>query len=54
MLPFEVLEFPGLFGEWGEEAVCLGRYDFVNYFRLKIEGPQGSGDDTALNAMNTW
>ncbi|WP_092147718.1 hypothetical protein [Pseudomonas sp. NFACC44-2] len=43
----------GLWGDWGAAAYCP-QEQYVWGFRLKSEPDQGSGDDTALNAMQVY
>jgi len=38
----------GHFGSWGSEPVCSG---FVTGVRMRVEGNQGNGDDTAANSV---
>lgn len=38
------------FGKWGDEKTCPGVHPALG-FRIKVEPNQGSGDDTALNAI---
>ncbi len=41
---------PGIWGNWGPVANCpVGTY--ANGFQLKVEGFQGSGDDTGANSL---
>ena len=42
--------YPGVWGAWKPMAMCSPGY-FVNGYRLRVEGNQGGGDDTALNAV---
>lgn len=44
------LTFPAYWGDWGEVEYC-SHGGYVTSFKLKVEGYQGSGDDTALNAI---
>jgi hypothetical protein len=51
----EVSSYDGNWGAWGSEPICPGgdyysSTNFVNGARLKVEGGQGSGDDTSANA----
>jgi hypothetical protein len=39
---------PGHFGTWGSEPICNG---FITGARMRIEGNQGRGDDTAANSV---
>jgi hypothetical protein len=41
---------PGYWGTWGEGANCP-QGSFLTHFSLKVEQPQGSGDDTAANSV---
>jgi Vitelline membrane outer layer protein I (VOMI) len=36
-------------GTWGDPAYCLGTGNFINGAHLRVEGYQGSRDDTAAN-----
>ncbi|EMP39285.1 Vitelline membrane outer layer protein 1 like protein [Chelonia mydas] len=40
----------GIWGSWGEEETCPDK-SFAIGFSLKVELPQLSGDDTALNGI---
>jgi hypothetical protein len=43
-------------GNWGDWAykTCPQQGAHMTYFALKVEGPQGAGDDTAANAVSFW
>lgn len=41
---------PGFWGNWVEGARCAPGA-FLTHFQLKVEPPQGSGDDTAANSV---
>ena len=51
-LVIAVLKFDGLWGDWGSEDVCPMDKDFVTSFQLKADPHLGSGDDTAMNAID--
>lgn len=42
----------GTWGSWASKGCDKGSY--MTYFALKVEGNQGSGDDTSANAVNFW
>ena len=46
------MKFDGLWGDWGSEDVCPMDKDFVTSFQLKADPHLGSGDDTAMNAID--
>jgi hypothetical protein len=42
--------YPGVWGDWQTVAMCKPGY-WINGYRVRVEGSQGGGDDTALNAV---
>lgn len=44
---------PGFWGNWVEGSSCP-QGAFITHFQLKVENPQGSGDDTAANSVAFW
>ena len=42
---------PGLYGSYGSAPVCAGAGNFLTGVRIKLEAPQGAGDDTAANGV---
>lgn len=44
---------PGFWGNWGEGRNCP-QGTFMTHFQMKVEPPQGSGDDTAANSVAFW
>merc|ERR1712002_1205706 len=44
------LKWNGIWGDWGDIEYCRSG-SFAHGFQLRSEPPQGSGDDTALNAI---
>lgn len=46
-----IASHPGLQGNWGFPKSCAGM-DLVTGFQLRVDGPQGGGDDTAANDIN--
>ena len=44
------MEFPGDWGDWGNHEFCRNGGYAVG-FATKVEGAQGDGDDTAMNAL---
>jgi hypothetical protein len=46
----QLVALQGNWGNWGQSANCpTGTY--ATAFKLKIEGPQGTGDDTGVNSL---
>lgn len=45
-----IVPHPGHWGNWGEGANCP-RGSYAQAFKLKVESPIGSGDDTAANSV---
>merc|ERR1712072_469563 len=43
-----------IWGSWGDRKDCPGSNNPVIGFRIKIEGNQGGGDDTAANTMDLY
>ncbi len=40
---------PGLYGSYGSAPKCSGAGNFITGVRIRLESPQGSGDDTGAN-----
>lgn len=45
-----IVPHPGFWGNWGEEAKCP-KGTYAMQFKLKVEPPQGRGDDTGANSV---
>lgn len=44
-----ISSYDGLWGAWGSSASCSGAGNLVTSARMRVEGSQGNGDDTAAN-----
>jgi hypothetical protein len=44
-----IMSHEGIWGDWREPAECVGSYLWSA--QMKVESPQGKGDDTAANAV---
>jgi len=44
-----ITSFDGLWGGWTSASMCSGPGNYANGARIRIEGGQGRGDDTATN-----
>lgn len=50
--PLNVWE--GVWGSWSPWSICATSGGFISGGELKVESPQGAGDDTSANAARFW
>lgn len=48
-----VTVWPGSYGNWTEWVYCNVN-TYARRFKIQVEGPRGSGDDTAMNGISLW